>query len=99
MVGILFIGIPEASSAGTNAVGVLLVVVAVGSYGVAANLAGPLQREYGALLVASRALSFAAVFCIPYGLVGIPDSSFAWGSLIACLALGIAAPVLPMQSR
>jgi len=89
LIGILFIGIPEASSAGTNAVGVLLVVVAVGSYGVAANLAGPLQREYGALPVASRALSFAAVFCVPYGLVGIADSSFAWGSLIACLAIGI----------
>ncbi len=89
LIGILFIGIPEASSAGTNAVGVLLVIVAVGSYGVAANVAGPLQREYGALPVASRALSFAAMFCVPYGLVGIPGSSFAWGSLIACVAIGI----------
>lgn len=89
LIGILFIGIPEASNAGTNAIGVLLVVVAVASYGVAANLAGPLQRAHGSLPVASRALSFAAVFCIPYGLVGIPDSSFAWGPFVACVAIGV----------
>lgn len=88
-VGILLIGIPEASGAGTNAIGVLLVVVAVGSYGVAANIAGPLQREHGSLPVAARALMFAVPFCIPYGVAGIPGSSFAWDSLIACVAIGV----------
>jgi len=88
-IGILLIGIPEASNAGTNAIGVVLVVVAVASYGVAANVAGPLQREHGSLPVAARALAFATPFCIPYGVVGIVGSSFAWSSLIACVALGV----------
>ncbi|MDG1412257.1 MAG: DMT family transporter [Acidimicrobiales bacterium] len=88
-VGILLISIPEASSASTNAIGVLLVIVAVGSYGIAANLAGPLQREHGSLPVAAWALGFAVPFCIPYGVVGIVGSSFAWSSFIACAAIGI----------
>ncbi len=89
IIGILFIGIPEASIAGTNAVGVLLVVGAVTCYGIAANLAGPLSRLYGPIPVAARALAFAAVFSIPGGLIALPDSTFAWGPLIACIAVGV----------
>lgn len=88
--GILIIGIPEASTAGTNAAGVLLVVVAVTSYGIAVNIAGPLQRKYGSLAVTSRALAVACVLVAPFGLVDAADSSFEWGSLVACLALGVA---------
>lgn len=89
LVGILLIGIPEAATAGTNAVGVVLVVVAVGSYGVAVNIAGPLQRQYGSLPVTARALAFATVFTAPGGLIGLSGSSFSWSSLAACAAVGI----------
>ena len=88
-VGILFISIPEASVAGTNAAGVGLVLLAVSSYGLAVNIAGPLQREYGSLPVISRALGFAALLCVPFGLVDATASSFSWGSLAACAAVGI----------
>ena len=44
-VGIALIGIPEASTAGTNALGVLLVMGAVTCYGFAVNLTGPLQAR------------------------------------------------------
>lgn len=88
-VGILFIGVPEAAVAGTNAAGVVLVLVAVSAYGVAVNIAGPLQRTFGSLPVISRALSFAFVFCAPLGLVDAAASSFSWGSLAACAAVGI----------
>ncbi len=89
IVGIVLIGAPEASTAGTNAAGVLLVVAAVTSYGVAVNIAGPLQRRYGSLPVIARALGFATLFCVPFGLIGAAESSFAWGPLIACAAVGI----------
>ena len=89
LVGILLISLPEVQAAGTNAAGVVLVLVAVMSYGVAANIAGPLQRAYGSLPVISRALAFAAVLCIPFGLVDGAQSSFSWGSLAACAAVGI----------
>ena len=88
-VGILFISIPEASVAGTNAAGVGLVLLAVSSYGLAVNIAGPLQREYGSLPVISRALGFAALLCVPFGLVDTVGSSFSWSSLAACAAVGI----------
>lgn len=88
LVGILFIGVPEASTAGTNAVGVVLVVLAVASYGVAVNIAGPLQQRHGSRPVIVRALAFATVLTLPYGVVGIPDSTFAWDSLIACFVVG-----------
>ncbi len=88
MVGILLIGVPESTGSGTDAVGVILVILAVSSYGVAVNIAGPLQHRYGALPVVSRALGFATVMSLPYALVGLPSSHFAWGPLIATFALG-----------
>ena len=89
LLGILLIGIPEASTDGSNAAGVMLVLIAVVSYGVAANIAGPLRREFGSLPVIGRALAFAAVLCVPFGLVDAADSSFSWSSLAACAAVGI----------
>lgn len=88
-VGILLISVPEASVAGTNAAGVGLVLLAVMSYGVAVNIAGPLQREFGSLPVIGRALGFAALVCVPFGLIDGAESSFSWGSLAACAAVGI----------
>ena len=89
LVGILVISLPEAQVAGTNAAGVVLVLVAVSSYGVAVNLAGPLQRAYGSLPVISRALGVATLICVPFGVVDGSQSSFSWGSLAACAAVGI----------
>lgn len=88
MVGILMIGIPEATTDGTNALGVGLVVLAVASYGIAVNVAGPLQKKHGSLPVTARALTIATVLTTPYALVGLPDSSFAWDSLAACFVVG-----------
>lgn len=88
LVGILLISVPEASTAGTNALGVGLVVLAVASYGIAVNIAGPLQQRHGSLPVLVRALAFATVLTLPYGIVGLPDSTFAWDSLIACMLVG-----------
>jgi drug/metabolite transporter (DMT)-like permease len=88
LIGILLIGIPEASTAGTNALGVGLIVLAVASYGIAVNVAGPLQQRHGSLPVIVRALGVATVLTLPYGLFGLPDSRFAWDSLIACFVVG-----------
>lgn len=89
LVGLFLIGIPEASAAGTTALGVLAVVAAVASYGIALNLAGPLQRTYGALPVLRRALVVATVLTVPYGAIDAGRSGFAWGPLAACIALGV----------
>ncbi len=88
LVGIALIAIPTAQIANTNAVGVLLVLAAVIAYGFAANLAGPLQQEFGAIPVVARALVAAFVLSLPYGIYGLIESAFAWDSLVACIALG-----------
>ena len=88
LIGLFLIGVPEVTTDGTNALGVLLVVLAVLSYAVAVHIAGPLQRKYGAIPVVRHALLFAVLLSIPYGVVGVTDSGFAWGPMIACLALG-----------
>ena len=86
--GLVLIGIPEVTTDGTNALGVLLVVLAVLSYAVAVHIAGPLQRKYGAIPVVRWALLFAVLLSAPYGIIGATDSGFGWGPMIACLALG-----------
>ena len=87
-VGILFIGVPEARSDGTSAVGVGLVLAAVTSYGVAVNVAGPLQQTYGALPVLRRALTVAFVLVLPFGIHGGLDSTYRTTSLLSTLVLG-----------
>ncbi len=86
--GILVISVPTASISGSSALGVALVVVAVGSYGVAVNIAGPLQIKYGSVAVVARALAVAAVLVTPYGAFGASQSSFSIGALVACVAAG-----------
>ena len=90
--GIVMVGLPTATSegrgAGTGALGVLLVLVAISCYGVAANIAGPVQRRYGSPAVLLRVLMVATVATMPWGLVGLADSDFAWSAAGSNLAVG-----------
>ena len=88
LAGLVLIGLPEVTTDGTNAIGVLLVILAVLSYGVAVHIAGPLQRQYGAIPVVRSALLVAVILALPYGVVGVTNSGFEWGPMIACIALG-----------
>jgi drug/metabolite transporter (DMT)-like permease len=69
--------------------GTSLVVLAVLCYGLAVNLAVPLQQRHGALPVLLRAQLAALVLLLPFGLWGLRGSHFAWGSVLAMLPLGI----------
>lgn len=89
VVGIGLIGLPEASTAGTTAVGVGLVLLAVMSYGVAINIAGPLQRTYGTLPVLRRSLAVATVLTLPFGLIDGAKSSIEIAPLLASITLGV----------
>jgi len=89
IVGLLMIGIPTASVGETSAVGVLLVILAVACYGVAANIAGPLQRRYGSPAVLLRVLVVATVATTPWGLVGLAGSDFAWSAAASNVAVGV----------
>ena len=89
-----FVGIALISSAsgvgeGTAALGVVLVLVATACYGVATNLAGPLQQRYGSLRVMASMLAFGTLWTTPLGVFGATQSTLAWGPVLAIVVLGV----------
>lgn len=87
--GVVAVSAPSIGKGETEALGVALVVLATVGYGVAVNIAAPLQQQYGALPVMARMLGLASIWTAPYGVIGVTGSSFAWDSLVAVLAAGI----------
>jgi drug/metabolite transporter (DMT)-like permease len=94
-VGIVAVALPEipvgATATGTarTALGTGLVFFAIVLYGLAANLAVPLQQRYGALPVLLRAQVAALVIIAPFGVAALPGSRWAWGPALAMLPLGV----------
>lgn len=86
--GVIVLSWPSVRGADASALGVLLVVLATVSYGVASNVAVPLQQRYGAIPVLARAQLVAIVLVAPYAVVGLPASTFALDSFAAVVALG-----------
>jgi drug/metabolite transporter (DMT)-like permease len=68
---------------------IALALVASAFYGLAANLAVPLQQRYGAMPVIFRAQLVALVVVAPLGLAGLPGSRWSWGSAFAMVVLGV----------
>ena len=87
--GVLAISWPQLQGSRATTLGAGLVVLAVVLYGLAVNLAVPLQQRYGALPVLLRAQLAALVLLLPFGLWGLGDSSFAWPSVLAMVPLGV----------
>jgi drug/metabolite transporter (DMT)-like permease len=92
VVGIVMIAVPTwdggGGTHGSSAAGVVMVLAALSCYGVALNIAGPLQRTLGALPVIGRVLAVALVLTSPFGLAAIGGSEFEWGSAVAVAVLG-----------
>jgi drug/metabolite transporter (DMT)-like permease len=86
--GVATIAVSAAGDSTSEAIGVVMLLVAILCYGVAINIAAPLQQRYGAVPVMARMLAFAAVWTAPFGLASVPGSRFAWSSLLAVAALG-----------
>ena len=86
--GVVAISWPAARGAEATAAGAGLVLLATVFYGVAFNLAAPLQRHHGALPVIWRTQLVALALLAPFGLAAVPGSSFAWSSLLAVAVLG-----------
>jgi drug/metabolite transporter (DMT)-like permease len=88
LVGVVAISGPSVQHAHATARGAGLVVLATLLYGVAFNLAGPLERRHGALPVIWRAQLVALALVAPFGLAGMSASTFAWSSVLAVAVLG-----------
>ena len=88
-VGVAAIAQSSAAAGGSSAAGVALILGATVCYGVAVNLAVPLQHRYGSLPVMARMLALASLWTAPYGLLGLTASAFSWPALFAVLAAGL----------
>jgi drug/metabolite transporter (DMT)-like permease len=88
-IGVVGITLPNARGAGASGFGVALLLLAVMCYGVAANLAVPLQQRYGSLPVLLRAQLFAIAVVLPFGVAGVFNSSWSWAGALAMVPLGL----------
>lgn len=87
--GVALVSLGTSVGGGSAIVGVLMVLFATACYGVATNLAVPLQQRYGSVVVMSRMLALATLWTAPFGLWGLARSDFGWGALAATAVLGV----------
>ena len=66
--GILLVFVPELQASATTALGAILALAAVFFYGLATNLAVPLQQKYGSPPVVLRSQLFSLLLVLPWGL-------------------------------
>ncbi len=74
-IGVALISAPSLGDGASQALGVSLVVAATLCYGVAINIANPLQARYGPLAVMRTMLSMATLFVIPVLIWGLMDDN------------------------
>lgn len=89
MAGAVVIALPTLHEGHSTVAGVGMILAALVSYGVALNLASPLQQRNGALPVILRAQLVALVLVAPIGLRDVAHIKWAPGPLAALLALGV----------
>lgn len=87
--GIALISLPSLSEGSSQASGVLMILAATVCYGVALNIAGPLQRRYGSVQLMAWVLGLAAILNVPFGLVNVGENSIEAGALLAVAVLGV----------
>lgn len=85
--GAVLMAVPDLGGP-SRARGIALIVVALVSYGVALNLARPLQQRNGALPVLWRALGVAVLLTAPAGLPEVIAGHWSWRPALAMLLLG-----------
>ena len=85
--GIVLMAVPSIDGA-SSAAGIAMIVAAVTSYGVAINLARPLQLRSGALPVVWRTLGVATALTAPLGLPAVLEAHWTPRAVFAMVMLG-----------
>ncbi len=88
MSGAVLIALPGLDDGHSSVTGILLVLAALASYGVALNLARPLQQSYGGLPVIFRALGIALLLTAPLGLPDLLNAQWTLRAALSMFALG-----------
>lgn len=88
LAGAMLIAWPTLHEGESSLTGILLILVALMSYGVALNLARPLQQRNGALPVVWRALAVALALTAPLGIPDLAAARWIPAAVFSLLALG-----------
>lgn len=88
IMGAILMAVPGIGEGRSSTLGVVMILAALASYGVALNLAIPLQQRSGALAVIWRAQMVALVLTAPLGVPELVKAHWSAGPLLALLALG-----------
>jgi drug/metabolite transporter (DMT)-like permease len=86
--GAVLMALPGLHAGGSSAHGVVLIAAALVSYGIAINLARPLQQRNGALPVVWRSVAVAMVLTAPLGVPAVLSARWSALPLLAIFALG-----------
>jgi drug/metabolite transporter (DMT)-like permease len=89
LLGVVLISLPSLTEGSSQALGVGLVLLATLCYGLATNLAVPLQVRYGSRPVMTRMLALATLWTLPFGIVSVPGSTVELAPLAAVVVLGV----------
>jgi drug/metabolite transporter (DMT)-like permease len=89
LAGVIAIGWPAVQNARATALGAGLVLLATISYGVALNIAVPLQQRYGSLPVLLRAQGVALAITIVPGILSLREAEPSWSAIAATVPLGV----------
>lgn len=93
--GAVVMAIP-AMGGSSSAFGIALILAALVSYGLALNLARPLQQRNGAIPVVWRALGVAVILTAPMGLPAVLNGHWSLRPALAMLALGAGGTAIAM---
>lgn len=85
--GAVVMAIP-ALGGSSSAAGIAMIMAALVSYGVALNVARPLQQRNGAIPVIWRALGVALILTAPLGLPALLNAHWTWRSALSLACLG-----------
>jgi drug/metabolite transporter (DMT)-like permease len=88
LAGAVLMGLPTVGQGRNTALGVLLILAALVSYGFALNIARPVQQRAGALPVIWRAQAIALILTAPLGVPEVLRAQWTSGALFSLLALG-----------
>lgn len=88
LLGVVAISVGQGGVRDSAWFGIVAVLFSTACYGVAVNIAAPLQQRYGSLPVMARMLALATLCTVPYGIVSIPGSRVEVAPVLAVVFIG-----------
>lgn len=87
--GVVAMSLPSMGESPSEARGVIMVISATVCYGIAMNLASPLQQKYGSVTLMTPVLVLATLWLVPIGLRDFGENQWTPAAIAPVLLLGV----------